>query len=78
LLNELSLIKNNLKLGQQYSVGSKRIDIVVLDENNNYILGIEVDGYHYHSTTDQYLSDLSREKFIKTKGYDLVRIKDIN
>ncbi|MCL6428622.1 hypothetical protein LT335_00161 [Spiroplasma sp. JKS002669] len=78
LLNELSLIKNNLKLGQQYPVGSKRIDIVVLDENNNYILGIEVDGYHYHSTTDQYLSDLSREKFIKTKGYDLVRIKDIN
>ncbi|MGL5268678.1 MAG: AAA domain-containing protein [Spiroplasma sp.] len=78
LLVELNLIKDNLKLGQQYPVGSKRIDIAVLDQNNNYILGIEVDGYNYHSTIDQYLSDISRENFIKSKGYDIVRIKDIN
>lgn len=78
LLAELNLTKNNLKLGQQYPVGSKRIDIVVLDENDKYILGIEVDGYNYHSTVDQYLADISRENFIRSKGYDITRIKDIN
>ncbi|MCL8211410.1 hypothetical protein LD125_00472 [Mesoplasma sp. JKS002658] len=78
LLTDLKLIQEELKLFQQYPIGSKRIDIAVLDENDNYILGIEVDGYKYHSTIDKYLKDLSRENFIKSKGYDITRIKDIN
>ena len=78
LIKKLRLNKDKLKLFQQYPVGSKRIDIAVLDEDDNYLLGIEVDGYKYHSTVDKYLKDLSRENFIKSKGYDITRIKDIN
>ncbi|WP_342252095.1 AAA domain-containing protein [Spiroplasma endosymbiont of Amphibalanus improvisus] len=69
-----------VKIIKQYPVGSKRIDIALTDEESNYLLGIEVDGYKYHEGQgfDKYLDDLSRQNFLQNKGYDIFRIKEID
>jgi very-short-patch-repair endonuclease len=73
-------ISEKVKLIKQYEVGSYAIDIALLDENDNYLLGIEVDGYRYHDGAgfDKYLSDISRQDFLEVKGYDIYRIKEID
>ena len=67
-----------LKLIKQYLVGSKKIDIAIVDENNEFILGIEVDGYKYHKGYEKYLKDYSRQDFLEQKGYKIFRIKEID
>ena len=40
-----------IKIENQYPIGSYRIDIALLDQNTNkYLLGLEIDGYYYHSS----------------------------
>ena len=69
-----------IKIVTQYEVGSKRIDIAILDNKYNFMLGIEVDGYKYHGGMgyDKYLAYLSRQEFLEFKGYDIFRIKEID
>jgi len=69
-----------VKLIKQYEVGSFSIDIALVDQKNNFIVGIEVDGYRYHNGAgfDKYLSDLSRQEFLESKGYDIYRVTEID
>ena len=78
------LVKN-LKLNfkayvkTQFLIGSYKIDIAIIDENNNeFMLGIEVDGYKYHSGFEKNLKDLERQRFIEAKGYKIYRITELN
>ncbi len=67
-----------MKLVVQYPIGSYRIDIAFIDpQTNKYLLGIEVDGFLYHSTIRQRYNDLVRQNFIEAKGYKLIRISEI-
>lgn len=80
LKRELSLSRQ-FEIVSQYEVGSKRIDIALVDkELNKFILGIEVDGYAYHNGQgyQKYLEDKSRQEFLEAKGYDIFRIKEID
>ncbi|WP_342252102.1 hypothetical protein [Spiroplasma endosymbiont of Amphibalanus improvisus] len=79
-LKEKITIVKPTKIIKQYPVGSKRIDIALTDNDSNYLLGIEVDGYKYHEGQgfDKYLDYLSRQYFLQNKGYDIVRIKEID
>lgn len=68
----------DLMIKTQYPIGSYRIDLALLDRNTKkFLLGIEVDGWKYHSSPNQRYNDLVRENFIKAKGYDLVRIPEL-
>ena len=67
-----------MKIEVQYPVGSYRIDIALLDlKTNKYLLGIEIDGLRYHSTTKQKYHDLVRQNFIESKGYKIIRIPEL-
>ena len=67
-----------MKVEVQYPVGSYKIDIALLDlTTNKYLLGIEIDGLRYHSTTKQKYHDLVRQNFIESKGYKIIRIPEL-
>lgn len=67
-----------IKIQTQYCVGSYRIDLAILNAKNKaFILGIEIDGYKYHSTPYQRYNDFLRQSFIESKGYHLIRIPEI-
>ena len=67
----------NNRLVTQYVVGSYRIDIAVLSPDNRFLLGIEVDGYKYHSSSEKLLKDIERQRFIEAKGYPIYRVTEI-
>lgn len=70
--------KKQLKLVLQYPIGSYRIDVALLDsQTDKFVLGIEVDGFLYHSTIKQRYNDLVRQNFIEAKGYKLIRISEL-
>lgn len=69
--------KLNLFLQTQYEVGSKKIDIVILDKNNRVLLGIEVDGWKYHSKPEKVLEDIYRQHFLESRGYVIYRISEV-
>lgn len=62
------------KLYPQYPVGSKRIDIAIVDANGNVVTGIEVDGSQYHD--NQQGEDFIRQVSINAYGYPIFRIKE--
>lgn len=73
--------KTAMSLIKQYEVGSKRIDIALVDSiTNHFILGIEIDGYKYHGGLgfDKYLEDYSRQEFLEAKGYSIFRVNEID
>lgn len=70
--------RKQLKLVLQYPIGSYRIDVALLDsQTDKFILGIEVDGFLYHSTIKHRYNDLVRQNFIEAKGYKLIRISEL-
>ena len=85
-LDVIEYIKDNIltnkkmKLISQYPVGSKKIDIGIVDSNTKFVLGIEVDGYRYHGGMgyEKYLQDASRQEFLENKGYPIYRIREID
>ena len=67
-----------LHLVTQYAIGSYRIDLALIDSlSGKFILGIEVDGFKYHSSPTQKYNDIIRQDFIEAKGYKLIRISEI-
>ncbi|MCP4336847.1 MAG: hypothetical protein GY679_03295 [Mycoplasma sp.] len=72
--------EKEIKLLKQFPVGSKKIDIALLNSQNKFLLGIEVDGYRYHGGQgfNKYLEDFSRQEFLENKGYKIFRIKEID
>lgn len=76
-LNGLSFM-SNFNIKTQYKVGSYRIDLAICEKNtDNYILGIEVDGWKYHSSPSKRYSDIIRQDFLESKGYKILRIPEI-
>ena len=68
-----------IKLIAQFPVGSYRIDVALFDKSNErFILGIEIDGYRYHSSNEQKYHDLIRQNFIESKGYSILRMQGTN
>ena len=66
-----------IKIETQFPVDSYRIDIALLDkETNKFLLGIEVDGFKYHSSFEQKSRDKERQDYIESKGYKIIRISE--
>lgn len=62
------------KFYPQYPVGTKRIDIAIVDPNGKVVTGIEVDGSEYHD--NQQGEDYLRQVSINAYGYPIFRIKE--
>jgi superfamily I DNA and/or RNA helicase/very-short-patch-repair endonuclease len=75
-LRESHVLKNyKLKLETQIKASGYRIDIGVYDPiHSKYILGIECDGFTYHSSKSARERDIHRQKFLESKGWKILRI----
>lgn len=69
-----SLRNLGYKVETQVGTGNYRIDLAVIDDNNNYIVGIECDGRLYHSSMTARERDYYRQKFLESRGWKIYRI----
>ncbi|MCK5945647.1 MAG: ATP-binding protein, partial [Mycoplasmataceae bacterium] len=67
----------NVKVVKDYPIGSKSIDVALVNSTGNIIMGIEADTYEYSNVKgfDGYLEDISRFEFLEVKGYSMFRVK---
>lgn len=69
------VVQNNWNILTQFEVGNKRIDIVITTMNfEKVLLGIEVDGFNYHSSKLKMLEDYERQLFLESRGYPIFRV----
>ena len=69
--------RNGLFLLPKYKIGTKRIDIAVFDKKTNKVaLGIELHQWSYDNV--ETLKDFDKQAFIKTRGYNIYNIFEIN
>ena len=64
----------------QVGCAEYRIDFAILDPNNSsrYVLGIECDGYNYHSAATVRDRDHARQAVLKRMGWKLYRVWSID
>ncbi|MDE6429446.1 MAG: hypothetical protein K2K18_02980, partial [Malacoplasma sp.] len=77
VFNELKpyVYQKNLKILTQFEVGNKKIDMVITNSNCEKVyLGIEVDGWKYHSGKIKVLEDFERQLFLESRGYPIFRV----
>ncbi|MBM3252731.1 MAG: DUF3320 domain-containing protein [Candidatus Omnitrophica bacterium] len=70
------LVAKGIKVKKQVGCSGYRIDLAVQDENNpgKYILGIECDGAHYHSSATARDRDRLRGQILEDLNWNLYRI----
>ena len=87
LINELNLNNSNILRNSRLPLsGRYEVDLCILDENNNFKLGIEVDGILWHSLgkfpnkSEEYIKRHRQEKKLiaLSKGFNLIFIQDIH
>lgn len=64
----------------QYKVDNYRVDFLIrafdLDKNQDLIYSkilVECDGYEFHKSHEKFIHDRQRDRFLKCKGFDVVR-----
>ncbi len=80
VFQEISRIKpSNIELRNQVNVGGFLIDIALYDKDlNKFILGIECDGYQYHSKPEDVERDFHRQQYLESRGWQIHRIISTN
>ncbi|ATZ16536.1 AAA domain-containing protein [Entomoplasma freundtii] len=80
VLNNQLLANKYITIKTQYPVGSKNLDLAIIDVFNTFKLGIQVDDFHYqgNENINHYLSSLSDQEFLEFKGYPIYKIKEID
>jgi len=70
------LISKGIRVRKQVGCSGYRIDLAVVDDDNpgKYILGIECDGAHYHSSVTARDRDRLREQVLEDLNWNLYRI----
>ena len=67
------LVANDFNIIQQWPVGSYRIDMVVLDNENK--IAIECDGTRFHSGEEKVRQDMERQTILERVGWKFIRIR---
>lgn len=80
VLNKRLMANKYLTIKPQYPVGSKNLDLAIIDVFDSFKLGIQVDDFNYQGSSDidHYLTNLSDKEFLEFKGYPIYRIKEID
>ncbi|QJG66827.1 DEAD/DEAH box helicase [Mycoplasma phocoenae] len=77
---EQSLIKDNpeLRIETNYVIGTKKLNIAIINNTYNQILlGIMIDDYSYAGDEMQYVYFTDSFKFLESKNYPLLIIKEL-
>ena len=80
VFNELvKAIPQRLIIRNQVNVGGFLIDFAIYDkENEKFILGIECDGYRWHSKPEDKERDFYRQQYLESRGWNIHRIISTN
>lgn len=71
----LELTKLGYVVETQVGVRGYKIDLAVYDEvSGQYIAGIECDGATYHSSKSARERDITRQRFLESRGWNILRI----
>ena len=69
------MIKHGLDI---YFIPQVEVGVYALDFGcHEYMLGIECDGHEYHSSKDHIKRDKKRDKYLRNKGWTILRIEGI-
>lgn len=77
-LNTYFKTKYNWKIYPQVETSKYKIDLVIVDNNEKIICGIEVDGATFHSSRHARVNDIMRQEFLENRGWTLFRIWSTN
>ena len=78
-MKENIIITKQVEMRTQFTIGTYRIDLAFIDEKNQFLLGVEIDGYKYHSGFEKMTKDIERQRFIEAKGYKpIYRLTELN
>ena len=66
-----------MEIVMDYPIGSKSIDVAILNLKGEILLGIDADKYEYAKRKgfDDYLESSSRLEFLKVKGYPMISVR---
>lgn len=80
IIDNLSIELENIgiKSIKNLGVGGYVIDLVLLDEDNNYILAIEPDGKLYEYSKVVRERDFHRKKYLESRGWNVYRLWSYN
>lgn len=74
-----SRISSSLLIKTQVNEGGYKIDQAIYDKNTErFILGIECDGYYWHSKPEDVERDFHRQQYLESRGWTIVRIMSTN
>jgi len=68
----------NYKIISNLKVGTKIIDIVFLNEENNVLLGIEIEPINQKENFKEKIENFERQFFLNSRGYPIYRISEYN
>ncbi|MDY0294728.1 MAG: AAA domain-containing protein [Acholeplasmataceae bacterium] len=75
----IKVLPNKLIIKNQVNVGGFLIDFAIYDkENEKFILGIECDGYRWHSRPEDRERDFYRQQYLESRGWNIHRIISTN
>lgn len=73
--------KDGFEVIKNFEVGSNKIDLAIINSKGDFKIGVELDNLNYDTSAgravDEYLTDLSRQNFLESKGYPIYRITEI-
>ncbi|WP_051619123.1 AAA domain-containing protein [[Mycoplasma] collis] len=69
---------NNLKIEKNYIIGSKKIDLAILNSNNLFIMGIVLNHFYSYNNYEEYIIFNDNIKFLKSKKYSIHELSEIN
>ncbi|MBN3534564.1 AAA domain-containing protein [Mycoplasma procyoni] len=78
VIRESDFIKQyNLSIIENYSIGTKNIDIAILDQYNNLLSGFLVDDFNKYNSYEDFIEYKDQNNFLFSKGYNLKQINKL-
>ena len=67
---------NDIKVKLDYCVGSYNIDMAILDNKNNFIVGLNLDSVADEINLDEFIENKIKTDFMAVKGYPIYRVSN--
>ena len=67
---------NEIKVNLDYCVGSYNIDMAILDNKNNFIVGLNLDSAADEINLDEFIENRIKTDFMAVKGYPIYRVSN--
>ncbi|WP_406615337.1 AAA domain-containing protein [Mycoplasmopsis hyopharyngis] len=67
---------NDIKTSLEYCVGSYNIDMAILDNKNNFIVGLNLDSAADEINIDEFIENKIKIDFMTVKGYPIYRVSN--